>query len=203
MKGLEYLAGVGIAAVILFAVIFITGLILLIVSVVKTVKGKQKIGGIIAGSIMTVLGFILMFYFGMLLIFGGFAYGIASNATATGFEKEFGSVLEDEDSNKLFKLFAKEGYSGDALTQEDADEICELIDNTKFRSVTPTGTSWHNDVKAINYKCVFADKKTNKTITLNASYIVQASNGDYIGIQYIQVSKDSVKEEFGTKPKLN
>ena len=174
MKGLEYLAGVGIAAVILFAVIFITGLILLIVSVVKTVKGKQKIGGIIAGSIMTVLGFILMFYFGMLLIFGGFAYGIASNATAAGFEKEFGSVLEDEDSNELYKLFAKEGYSGDALTQEDADEICELIDNTRFRSVNSTGTSWHNDVKAINYKCVFADKKTNKTITLNASYIVQA-----------------------------
>ena len=58
MKGLEYLAGVGIAAVILFAVIFITGLILLIVSVVKTVKGKQKIGGIIAGSIMCVsIGF--------------------------------------------------------------------------------------------------------------------------------------------------
>ena len=50
---------------------------------------------------------------------------------------------------------------------------------------------------------VFAEKKTNKTITLNASYIVQASNGDYIGIQYIQVSKDSVKEEFGTTPKLN
>ena len=203
MKGLEYLAGVGIAAVILFAVIFITGLILLILSVVKTVKGKQKIGGIIAGSIMTVLGFILMFYFGMLLIFGGFAYGIASNAASTGFEKEIGSVLEDEDSNELYKLFAKESYSGNALTKEDADEICGLIDNTKFRSVTPTGTSWHNDVKAVNSRCVLEDKKTNKTFTLSVSIIVQASNGDYTGIQYIQVSKDSVKEEFGTKPKLN
>ena len=55
----------------------------------------------------------------------------------------------------------------------------------------------------LHHNYFVTDKKTNKTITLNASYIVQASNGDYIGIQYIQVSKDSVKEEFGTKPKLN
>ena len=139
MKGLEFLAGVGIAAVIVFALIFIIGLVLLIVSVVKTAKGKKKIGGIIAGSIMTVLGFLLMFYFGMLLAIGGVATGIAKNANATGFEKEISSVLEDEDSDELYKMFAKEGYSGDALTQQDADEICELIDNTKLRSVTASG----------------------------------------------------------------
>lgn len=202
MKGLEFLAGVGIAAVIVFALIFIIGLVLLIVSVVKTAKGKKKIGGIIAGSIMTVLGFLLMFYFGMLLAIGGVATGIAKNANATGFEKEISSVLEDEDSDELYKMFAKEGYSGDSLTQQDADEICELIDNTKLRSVTASGTSWHNDVMAVSYRCVLADKKTNKTINLSISFIVQASNGDYTGIQYIQVSKDSVKEEFGTKPKF-
>ena len=53
MEGLDFFVGIGIAGLIVFSLLLTGGMILLIISIVKTVKGKKKIGGIVAGGIMT------------------------------------------------------------------------------------------------------------------------------------------------------
>lgn len=50
MENIDLFFNIGIPALIFFVLMLTAGVIILVVSVVKTSKGKKRIGGIITGS---------------------------------------------------------------------------------------------------------------------------------------------------------
>ncbi len=203
MDGIQFVAGIGLVLLIFSILLCIGGIILLVISILKTVKGKKKIGGIVAGAIMTVTGFFAGLFIGMLFMVGGYSATFVSSDTAKGYVADIEAALEDEDSDDLYDLFAKESYSGDELTREDAREICGMLEDTDFKTIKATGSSWHNDVKEVGYKGYLTDNDTGEQMTVVMSVIIKANNRDYIGIQYLKLTKDGSEYTYGTKPKLN
>jgi len=203
MDGIQVLAVIGLIALTVSLLMFIGGVILLIISINKTVKHQKRIGGIVAGAILTITGFFVSVYIGVLFLIGGYGAAFTSSAASDNFSSDIEAALEDEDIDDLYDLFAKESYSGDELTREDAVQICEKIENTEFNKITATGTSWHNDVKAVNYKCSLTDEDSGTKITVTVSVIIKANNKGYKGIQYFKLTKDGTDYTYGTKLKLN
>ena len=97
MEGFNIFAGIGAASLIIFSLLLTGGLILLIISIIKTVKGKKKIGGIVAGGIMTVIGLIMVFYSGMMLFLGSYANGTATSSEVTKMQRKITAAIEEKD----------------------------------------------------------------------------------------------------------
>ena len=203
MDGIKLMAIVGLIGLLITIPIFIIGVILLIKSILKTIKHEKRIGGIVTGAILTIVGFSLGLYISVLFLIGGYGASFASSKTSNNYETYIKASLEDEDSDDLYDLFAKESYSGDELTYEDAAEICGLIENTKFKSIKAIGTAWHNDVKSVSYVCHLTDKDSGSKISADVIVITNANHKDFRGIQYLKLTIDDEDYTYGTKPKLN
>ena len=104
MEGFDIFVGIGIAGLIVFSLLLTGGMILLIISIVKTVRGKKKIGGIVAGGIMTFAGLIMAFYSAMMLFLGGYAGAVATSSEATKMQYKITVAIEQRDEDELADL---------------------------------------------------------------------------------------------------
>ena len=204
MEGFDIFVGIGIAGLIVFSLLLTGGMILLIISIVKTVKGKKKIGGIVAGGIMTFAGLIMAFYSAMMLFLGGYAGAVATSSEATKMQYKITVAIKQRDEDELADLFASRSYSGDEIEPEDAEQLFTYLDGYVISSKTITGTAYHNDIKEVEYKYILNNEDGDKS-TLFIYCITQAnsSNKKYVGIQFIQLNQGKSVTEYGTKPKLN
>ena len=101
-------------------------------------------------------------------------------------------------------LFAKSSYSGDEIEPEDAEQLLSFLEDYEISSKTIAGTSWHNDIKEVEYKYVLENDDGDKsTLVFYCITVTNDSNRKYVGIQYIRLTQGKSITEYGTKPKLN
>ena len=203
MEGLNTFLNIGIIAFFVSLLLLIGGVILLVISVVKTVNGKKKIGGIVAGGVMTLLGLIFIFNtFGMVLL-GGYAGAMATSSEASKIQYNITKAIEAKDADDLSDLFAKRSYSGDEIELKDAEQLFGYLEDYEITSKTIVGTSFHNDIREVEYKYVLENDDGDKsTLFFYCITVANDSNRKYVGIQYIQLNQGKSVTEYGTKPKL-
>ena len=200
----EALASTGIIGVIAGLLLFTGGTVLLIISILKTAKGKRRTGGIIGGSIMIFVSIMLMISFGMYIITAGMLYDAPYSRELESLSSSILTSLNDKDSDFLAHLFAKESYSGEALKKEDAETVFGYIDgdikNIRAEAVSAT---FKNSTYAMQEKYTIVTEDSGEYL-IYISFIYGSDNKSYEGIQYIKMYKgDKVLEEFGKVPDLN
>lgn len=204
MQGIETFMVIGIIAIVIFLSITTGGIIILVTSVLKTVKGNKKIGGIIAGSVMIAMGLFMTFYSGSMLLVGGYVDLIATSSEASRIERKLTDAIAEKDEDALSDLFAPRSYSGDEIHPEDAEQLFNYLEDYEISSNKIVGTSFHNDIKEVEYKFILENDDGEKS-TLIFYCITKANNSNkkYVGIQYIQLNQGKSVTEYGTKPKLH
>jgi len=204
MQGIETFMVIGIIAIVIFLSITTGGIIILVTSVLKTVKGNKKIGGIIAGGVMIAMGLFMTFYSGSMLLVGGYVDLIATSSEASRIERKITDAIEEKDEDALEELFSPRSYSGDEIHPEDAEQLFNYIEDYEISSETIVSTSFHNDIKEVEYKFILENDDGDKC-TLFFYCITKANNSNkkYVGIQYIQLNQGKSVTEYGTKPKLH
>ena len=204
MEYIKIFYTLGIASVIVFGLMLIAGVILLVISVVKTTKGKKKIGGIIAGGVMTFFGLIAVFYGAALLLMGGYADAMATSSEASRIQRKITDAIKKDDEDGLAQLFAAKSYSGIEIEPEDAKELISYIEDYDISKYSIVGTSFHNDIKEVEYKYTLKSDDGDKcTVFFYCITKTSEKNSEYVGIQYIQLNQGKSVTEYGTKPKLN
>ena len=184
--------------------VLIGGVLLLVFGISSTIKGKKRIGRIVAGGILIFYGLASS------VISLMFVSVIGRTDTLSMATKESGTVslvttaLKQNDAETLAEAFAKEGYSGDAPDKADAEEILKLIEG-KVRNVqiSTTGIKFKNENSCTTYRIVVITEEEKKyTIT---AYIMSASDDErYLGVQRISMKDlDGLLYEAGTTPSFN
>ena len=204
MQGIETFMVIGIIAIVIFLSITTAGIIILVTSILKTVKGNKKIGGIIAGGVMIAMGLFMTFYSGSMLLVGGYVDLIATSSEASRIERKLTDAIAEKDEDALSDLFASRSYSGDEIHPEDAEQLFDYLEDYEISSNKIVGTSFHNDIKEVEYKFILENDDGEKS-TLIFYCITKANNSNkkYVGIQYIQLNQGKSVTEYGAKPKLH
>ena len=204
MQGIETFMIIGIIAIVIFLSITAGGIIILVTSVLKTVKGNKKIGGIIAGGVMIAMGLFMTFYSGSMLLVGGYVDLSATSSEASRIERKLTDAIAEKDEDALSDLFASRSYSGDEIHPEDAEQLFDYLEDYEISSNIIVGTSFHNDIKEVEYKFILENDDGEKS-TLIFYCITKANNSNkkYVGIQYIQLNQGKSVTEYGAKPKLH
>ena len=204
MQGIETFMVIGIIAIVIFLSITTAGIIILVTSVLKTVKGNKKIGGRIAGGVMIAMGLFMTFYSGSMLLVGGYVDLIATSSEASRIERKLTDAIAEKDEDALSDLFASRSYSGDEIHPEDAEQLFDYLEDYEISSNKIVGTSFHNDIKEVEYKFILENDDGEKS-TLIFYCITKANNSNkkYVGIQYIQLNQGKSVTEYGAKPKLH
>ena len=204
MQGIETFMVIGIIAIVIFLSITTAGIIILVTSILKTVKGNKKIGGIIAGGVMIAMGLFMTFYSGSMLLVGGYVDLIATSSEASRIERKLTDAIAEKDEDALSDLFASRSYSGDEIHPEDAEQLFDYLEDYEISSNIIVGTSFHNDIKEVEYKFILENDDGEKS-TLIFYCITKANNSNkkYVGIQYIQLNQGKSVTEYGAKPKLH
>lgn len=204
MQGIETFMVIWIIAIVIFLSITTAGIIILVTSILKTVKGNKKIGGIIAGGVMIAMGLFMTFYSGSMLLVGGYVDLIATSSEASRIERKLTDAIAEKDEEALSDLFASRSYSGDEIHPEDAEQLFDYLEDYEISSNKIVGTSFHNDIKEVEYKFILENDDGEKS-TLIFYCITKANNSNkkYVGIQYIQLNQGKSVTEYGAKPKLH
>ena len=193
---------VGIIGGAIGLLLFAGGVLLLVLSIISTVKGKRRIGGIVGGGIMLIGGISVGFTFGMFAVTAGLiSSSSADTAQIAAMTSHIQSALNDNDADALYELFSKESYSGEPLEYEDAEEICSYIEGD-VKSVTyePTSISVENGTHATEYKYTIVTEDGDK-YTLYIHVIEVSDTEEYVGIQHIKMYKGMrVLCNVGTAP---
>lgn len=193
---------VGIIGGAVGLLLFAGGVLLLVLSIISTVKGKRRIGGIVGGAIMLVGGISVGFTFGMFAVTAGLiSSSSADTAQIAAMTSHIQSALNDNDADTLYELFSEESYSGEPLEYEDAEEICDYIKGD-VESVTyePTSISVENGTHATEYKYTIVTEDGDK-YTLYIHVIEVSDTEEYVGIQHIKMYKGmNVLCNVGTAP---
>lgn len=193
---------VGIIGGAVGLLLFAGGVTLLVLSIINTVKGKRRIGGIVGGAIMLVGGISVGFTFGMFAVTAGLiSSSSADTAQIAAMPSHIQSALNDNDADALYELFSKESYSGEPLKYEDAEEICDYIKgDVKDVTFEPTSISVENGTHATEYKFTIVTEDGDK-YTLYIHVIEVSDTDEYIGIQHIKMYKGMrVLCNVGTAP---
>ena len=193
---------VGIIGGAVGLLLFAGGVLLLVLSIISTVKGKRRIGGIVGGAIMLVGGISVGFTFGMFAVTAGLiSSSSADTAQIAAMTSHIQSALNDNDADALYELFSKESYSGEPLEYDDAETICSYIEGD-VKSVTyePTSISVENGTHATEYKYTIVTEDGDK-YTLYIHVIEVSDTEEYVGIQHIKMYKGMrVLCNVGTAP---
>ena len=193
---------VGIIGGAVGLLLFAGGVLLLVLSIISTVKGKRRIGGIVGGGIMLIGGISVGFTFGMFAVTAGLiSSSSADTAQIAAMTSHIQSALNDNDADALYELFSKESYSGEPLEYEDAETICSYIKGDA-ESVTyePTSISVENGTHATEYKYTIVTEDGDK-YTLYIHVIEVSDTEEYVGIQHIKMYKGMrVLCNVGTAP---
>ena len=193
---------VGIIGGAVGLLLFAGGVTLLVLSIINTVKGKRRIGGIIGGAIMLVGGISVGFTFGMFAVTAGLiSSSSADTAQIAAMTSHIQSALNDNDADALYELFSEESYSGEPLEYEDAEEICDYIKgDVKDVTFEPMSISVENGTHATEYKYTIVTEDGDK-YTLYIHVIEVSDTEEYVGIQHIKMYKGmNVLCNVGTAP---
>ena len=193
---------VGIIGGAVGLLLFAGGVLLLVLSIISTVKGKRRIGGIVGGGIMLIGGISVGFTFGMFAVTAGLiSSSSADTAQIAAMTSHIQSALNDNDADALYELFSKESYSGEPLEYEDAEEICDYIKGVvKDVTYEPTSISVENGTHATEYKYTIVTEDGDK-YTLYIHVIEVSDTEEYVGIQHIKMYKGmNVLCNVGTAP---
>ena len=193
---------VGIIGGAVGLLLFAGGVLLLVLSIISTVKGKRRIGGIVGGAIMLVGGISVVFTFGMFAVTAGLiSSSSADTAQIAAMTSHIQSALNDNDADALYELFSEESYSGEPLEYEDAEEICDYIKgDVKDVTFEPMSISVENGTHATEYKYTIVTEDGDK-YTLYIHVIEVSDTEEYVGIQHIKMYKGmNVLCNVGTAP---
>ncbi len=193
---------VGIIGGAVGLLLFAGGVLLLVLSIINTVKGKRRIGGIVGGAIMLVGGISVGFTFGMFAVTAGLiSNSSADTAQIAAMTSHIQSALNDNDADALYELFSEESYSGEPLEYEDAEEICDYIKgDVKDVTFEPMSISVENGTHATEYKYTIVTEDGDK-YTLYIHVIEVSDTEEYVGIQHIKMYKGmNVLCNVGTAP---
>ena len=193
---------VGIIGGAVGLLLFAGGVLLLVLSIISTVKGKRRIGGIVGGAIMLVGGISVGFTFGMFAVTAGLiSSSSADTAQIAAMTSHIQSALNDNDADALYELFSEESYSGEPLEYEDAEEICDYIKgDVKDVTFEPMSISVENGTHATEYKYTIVTEDGDR-YTLYIHVIEVSDTEEYVGIQHIKMYKGMrVLCNVGTAP---
>lgn len=193
---------VGIIGGAVGLLLFAGGVTLLVLSIINTVKGKRRIGGIIGGAIMLVGGISVGFTFGMFAVTAGLiSSSSADTAQIAAMPSKIQSALMKNDPDALYELFSEKSYSGEPLEYEDAEEICDYIKgDVKDVTFEPMSISVENGTHATEYKYTIVTEN-NARYTLYIHVIEVSDTEEYVGIQHIKMYKGmNVLCNVGTAP---
>lgn len=195
---------VGIIGVIVGFLLFAGGTALLVISIIKTIKGKRRIGGIVGGGIMLFGSILLVFYFGMFALTSAMLNSMPYAKPLEYYNSSIFSSLYAKNSDQLAYLFAKESYSGDALEKEDAATIFGYIEgDVKSINSEALEVPYKSDIYASYCKYNIITEDSEKYV-IYIYYFYGCDNDDYLGIQYIKIYEgNELLEEFGTIPDLD
>ena len=193
---------VGIIGGAVGLLLFAGGVTLLVLSIINTVKGKRRIGGIVGGGIMLIGGISVGFTFGMFAVTAGLiSSSSADTAQIAAMTSHIQSALNDNDADALYELFSKESYSGEPLEYDDAETICDYIKgDVKDVTFEPMSISVENGTHATEYKYTIVTENGDK-YTLYIHVIEVSDTEEYVGIQHIKMYKGmNVLCNVGTAP---
>ena len=193
---------VGIIGGAVGLLLFAGGVLLLVLSIISTVKGKRRIGGIVGGGIMLIGGISVGFTFGMFAVTAGLiSSSSADTAQIAAMTSHIQSALNDNDADALYELFSKESYSGEPLEYDDAETICDYIKgDVKDVTFEPMSISVENGTHATEYKYTIVTENGDK-YTLYIHVIEVSDTEEYVGIQHIKMYKGmNVLCNVGTAP---
>ena len=114
---------IGIIGLVAGFLLLAGGIVLLVISIIKTAKGKRRIGGIVGGGIMIFGSLMLMITVGSFAFTASMLYSAPYSHNLESIPENIMTALTDKDTVYFSHLFAKESYSGEALAKEDADTI--------------------------------------------------------------------------------
>lgn len=193
---------VGIIGGAVGLLLFAGGVLLLVLSIISTVKGKRRIGGIVGGAIMLVGGISVGFTFGMFAVTAGLiSSSSADTAQIAAMPSKIQSALMKNDPDALCELFSEESYSGEPLEYEDAEMICDNIKgNVETVMIEPLSITTENGTHSTEYKFTVVTEKGAK-YTLYIHVIEVSDTDEYVGIQHIKMYKGmDVLCNVGTAP---
>ena len=193
---------VGIIGGAVGLLLFAGGVLLLVLSIISTVKGKRRIGGIVGGAIMLVGGISVGFTFGMFAVTAGLiSSSSADTAQIAAMPSKIQSALMKNDPDALCELFSEESYSGEPLEYEDAETICDNIKgNVETVTIEPLSITTENGTHSTEYKFTVVTEKGAK-YTLYIHVIEVSDTDEYVGIQHIKMYKGmDVLCNVGTAP---
>ena len=204
VKDMTTISTFGVVFLAVSILVLIGGTLLLVFGISSTIKGKKRIGRIVAGGIMIFYGLATTF---LSLIF---VASVARTDTVSMATKESGSMqlimtaLKENDAQALEESFAKYGYSGEAPYKEDAAGLLKLIEG-KVTSVepSPTGVKFKNKNHCTTYKFIVHTDADQK-YTVIAYVLTACSDERYLGVQRIRLTQNNeVLYEAGTVPDFN
>ena len=194
----------GTVMLILSLIFAVAGILLLVFGIIKTVKGKKRIGMIVTGGIFTLIGLPMLLVSLIFTVSSGRISRDMNSAVSTSSALRLTmDAFKSNDPDELYKIFAKEGYTGDALTREDAEEFFSQI-NGKVKDIDVTGSGLfsNNGTKSTEYTFVIRTD-TGERYMVTFEYMTQDSNQNCVGIQYLRLKqgRDTLCI-FGKEPKI-
>lgn len=203
MEGSKIASVFGIVFLIVALMMIAGGVILIVFSVLKTIRGEKRIGRIVGGGILTFFGIMGIIYAFLFFVLGTAADFQAPSQSTLLMMSKTTSALVTKDSAALAELCAEESYSGNEISRNDTTELFDYIDgDVKAVSNELKGTAFYNDTKNITYKYIVSTKDGDKYVIM-IDYITEG-NDEYVGIQHITLEEDGDTIcEYGAKPKLH
>ena len=194
----------GTVMLIVSLIAAVAGILLLVFGIIKTVKGKKRIGMIVTGGIFTLIGLPMLLVSLIFTVSSGRISRDMNSAVSTSSALRLTmDAFKSNDPDELYSIFAKEGYAGDALTREDAEEFFSQI-NGKVKDIDVTGSGLfsNNGTKSTEYTFVIRTD-TGERYMVTFEYMTQDSNQNCIGIQYLRLKqgRDTLCI-FGKEPKI-
>ena len=195
---------------IVLAALITGGAVLLTVSIVRTVKKKKSIGGIIGGSVMLLLGVLIV-----CVIAGVFSFLNTLRRNASGPKTDLTDTFKVVEFESIYGYIfnidklAKKGYSGDPVDYSEAYDVMQLyssMHNTRTDD-SYTEVVTYGDIEVVRFKIITSSSDADYHIYFEC--ISEAPDEGYIGIQYIRVErhdtvfvnkKVEILNELGTKP---
>ena len=179
--------------------LFILGAILVILfAVKKRPDGRRPKGKLIIGIILMAVNVFVGFTcltFGMI---GGIGNLTLSKVGVTETQEELKDVFENNDKKKIYKLLAEDGIKGDAVTEDDIDELYEEMGSDINDDLEVDIYGYNSNASYTNIQYVLGDFETEDgdRFYIYVDYVIEAKDEDEIGIQHIVLRDEDRKKVF-------
>ncbi len=180
---------------------FLAGVLIIILAVIKTVKGEKRIGRIVTGGIIVLLSLPVFAGSVVMFITGAASKKQLDDPDTQKYGNAITDAFEDNDPYALAELCAYEGYTGDALTYDDALDIFDYMDGEVITATyIVKGTSHRNNYSMITYDYLVTTDE-HKTYDIIIHCMTDGPDSSYMGIQNVKIKYEGkLREEYGEKP---